>query len=67
VKEEKNDKIEKEIEMLYNIIFYFTDFIVSKNLKEEFFEHVNKRGIGKKEKQALEATFDCYYCAVFFS
>jgi hypothetical protein len=53
-------KNEKEIEELYDLIYFFIDYIVSKNLRRDFYEYLNRECKNEKFKQKVKQIMYLY-------
>ena len=51
---------EKDIEELYDLIYFFIDFIVTKKLRLEFYEYLNKECDNEKLKQKIKQIMYLY-------
>jgi hypothetical protein len=45
---------EKEIEKLYDLIYFFIDYIVNKNLRRDFYDYLNRECDDEKLKQKIK-------------
>ena len=51
---------EKEIEELYDLIYFFIDYIVFKNLRRDFYEYLNRECDNEKLKQKIKQIMYMY-------
>ena len=49
-----------ECEELWDLIYFFVDFIVTKNLRRDFYEYLNKECKDKKFKQKIKQAMYLY-------
>jgi len=51
---------EKEIEEIYDLIYFFIDYIVFKNLRRDFYEYLNRECDNEKLKQKIKQVMYLY-------